>query len=71
MISREQGETQVVEMLRAQFDYMEGKLSLIEAVEAMKASGSECSHRQLTTMLRSTPRFNVFEFKAPRSEDEV
>jgi hypothetical protein len=61
----------VMGMLRVQFDYMDGNLSLQEAIQAMKAHGSECTHAQLNKILRDSPRFNVVEFKVPRSEDEV
>ena len=35
--------SEVVEMIRVQFDYMDGKLSLREALDAFEECGSDCT----------------------------
>ncbi|MBO73976.1 MAG: hypothetical protein CMD33_01740 [Flavobacteriales bacterium] len=63
--------SEVVEMIRVQFDYMDGKLSLREALDAFEECGSDCTRGQLEKMLRESPRYNVTNIKEPRTEDEV
>jgi len=58
-------------MLRVQFDYIDGKLSLQEAITEMQACGSECTRETLEKLLRDSPRDNVVQFHGSRFEDEV
>ena len=50
----------IVSQLQTLFAYMEGDVSLDEAVNRMIASGSECTETKLRQLLLSAPRFNVF-----------
>jgi len=63
--------SEVVEMLRVQFDYIDGKLSLQEAITEMQARGSECTRETIEKLLRDSPRDNVVQFHGSRFEDEV
>lgn len=45
--------------LKTLFDYMDGSVSLDEAIHQMTASGSECAKTTLRELLLSAPRFNV------------
>ena len=53
----------IVSQLETLFAYMEGDVSLDEAVNRMIASGSECTETKLRQLLLSAPRFNVFNLK--------
>jgi hypothetical protein len=63
--------SEVADMIRVQFDYMNGKLSLQEALDAFEECGSDCTRDVLEKILRESPRHNVLSIKEPRTEDEV
>ena len=63
--------SEVAEMLRVQYDYIDGKLSLQEAITEMQACGSECTRETIEKLLRDSPRDNVVQFHGSRFEDEV
>ena len=63
--------SEVASMLRIQFDYMDGNLSLEEAINALEACGSSCTRETLEKLLRESPRYNVVQFQDSRFEDEV
>lgn len=50
----------IASQLQTLFAYMEGDVSLNEAINQMIASGSECSETKLRHLLMKAPRFNVF-----------
>lgn len=52
----------VATQLKTLFDYMDGNVSLEEAIHQMTASGSECAETTLRELLMNAPRFNVFNF---------
>ena len=57
----------IADMIQIGFDYMEGELSLDEAVNKMRASGAESTEETLRHLLLSTPRFNVFQLHEQKS----
>ena len=57
----------ITNMIQIGFDYMEGQLSLDEAVNKMRASGAESTEETLRHLLLSTPRFNVCRLHEQKS----
>ena len=51
--------SEIASLIRIQFAYIDGEVSLDEAVTQMKASGSDCTETTLRELLLSAPRFNV------------
>ena len=49
----------VATQLKTLFDYMDGNVSLDEAIHQMTASGSECTETTLRELLLKAPRFNI------------
>ena len=60
----------IADMIQIGFDYIEGELSLHEAVNEMRASGAESTEETLRHLLLSTPRFNVFQLHEQGNSDE-
>ena len=59
----------IADMIQIGFDYMEGELSIDEAVNKMRASGAESTEETLRHLLLSTPRFNVFQLHEQKSAE--
>ena len=63
--------SEIVSLIRIQFAYIDGEVSLDEAVTQMKASGSDCTETTLRELLLSAPRFNVLHLHEDTKHGEA
>lgn len=61
----------VATQLKTLFDYMDGNVSLNEAINQMLASGSECTETTLRELLMNAPRFNVLHLHEYTKQGEA
>ena len=61
----------VANQLKTLFDYMDGNVSLDEAIHQMTASGSECNETTLRELLLNAPRFNVHHLREDTKHGEA
>jgi len=58
----------IISQLQALYDYMDGKLTLDEALSIMRDSGTLMTDIEIKKLLHNSPRWNVISFERAETD---